>query len=235
VSFLRRTPSYDRARFLARAARASRRGGRRQRRKAISLLREVIAHEPENQELHRKLAALLAADDQTRDAWGSYRKALDDLTRRGFTDQAIGVCREATANLPRVVAAWRALAELELARKRPMDAIRALLEGRAHFRSRALRNSALELLRELRRIDPVHLEGSLDLARLLARGGARPAALAIVEELLAAHPAQAPRLCAARLRIAPNLRHACAWLRALLTPARPRRERAHSGRLARGR
>ena len=233
MPFLRRTPSYDRARFLARASRAARRGGRRQRRKAISLLREVLAREPENQELHRKLAALLAGDGQTRDAWGSYRKALDDLTRRGFTEQAVGVCREATTSLPRVVAAWRALAALELERQRPMDAIRALLEGRAQFRSGAQRNVALELLREVRRIDPLHLDGNLDLARLLARGGARPAALAIVEELLAAHPAQAPRLCAARLRIAPNLRNACGWLRARLTPARPRRERPHSGRPAR--
>lgn len=235
MPFLRRTPTYDRARFLARAARASRRGGRRQRRKAIALIREVLAHEPDNQELHRKLAALLAADGQTREAWTSYRKALDDLARRGFTDQAVGVCREAVRGLPRETVAWRALAALEVARQRPADAIRALLEGRAQFRSRAQREAALELLAEARRIDPAHLEAGVELARLLARSGNRASALAIVEELIRAHPRQLRRLCAVRFRIAPGLRSACRWLRASARSGPSSGVPRHSGRALRSR
>jgi tetratricopeptide (TPR) repeat protein len=233
--FWRRSKSYDRASLLARATRASRRGGRRQRRKAIALLREVLAREPGSQELHRKLAALLAADGQQRAAWAGYRKALDDLEARGFVEQAIGVCREACGGLPREPAAWRALAALELGRGRRIDAVRALLDGRARFRSRAQRPHALELLREARRIDPHHLEAGLDLAKLLSRSDARPAAVKILDELSRAHPGQARRVYAARLRIAPDLRTACAWLRCLGARQAPPRERAHSGRRAHGR
>jgi tetratricopeptide (TPR) repeat protein len=235
LPFLRRTPSYDRARFLARAARASRRGGRRQRRKAIALLREVLAHEPENQELHRKLAALLAADGQTREAWASYRKALDHLIGRGFADQAVGVCREAVRSLPRQASTWRALAALEVERQRPADAICALLEGRAQFRSRSQRAEALELLTEARRIDPRHLEAGIELARLLGRSGNRSSALSILEELMRAHPGQLRRLCAVQFRIAPGLRSACRWLRASPPRAPVRRVAQHSGRAARSR
>lgn len=235
MPFLRRTPSYDRARFLARAARASRRGSRRQRRKAIALIREVLAHEPENQELHRKLAALLAADGQTREAWASYRKALDDLARRGFADQAVGVCREAVCGLPREAVAWRTLASLELARQRPQDAIRALLEGRAQFRSRAQRVQALELLAEARKIDPTHLEAGIEAAKLLARTGNRDSALSILAELIRAHPGQRRKLCGLQFRIAPGLRSACRWLRAGSSDAPPQRGLQHSGRAARSR
>jgi tetratricopeptide (TPR) repeat protein len=235
LPFLRRTPSYDRARFLARAARASRRGGRRQRRKAIALIREVLAHEPDNQELHRKLAALLAADGQSREAWASYRKALEHLLGRGFADQAVGVCREAVRSLPREASTWRALAALEVERQRPADAICALLEGRSQFRSRSQRAQALELLSEARRIDPSHVEAGIELARLLARSGNRASALSILEELIRAHPGQLRRLCAVQFRIAPGLRSACRWLSARRSRGSIRRVPKHSGRAVRSR
>ena len=236
MPFLRKK-AYDRADVLARASRAARRRGRRARRKAIALFREVLSREPGNHDLHRKLAALLARDGQPGKAWASYRHALADLSSRGFADQAIGLCREATGCLPREASVWRELAALQLARGRKADAIEALREGRRHFRSRALRPQALELLREARKIDPLDVEVGLDLARLLARSGGQVPAVAILEELLAAHPAQTRRLCAARFRVAPDLRSACRWLRALTTrnAAVQVRVRAHSGRAVRGR
>jgi tetratricopeptide (TPR) repeat protein len=230
-----RKKTYDRADALARAARAARRRGRRSRRKAIALLRQVLAHEPGNADLQRKLAALLARDGQPDEAWTRYQRALGDLSRRGFTDQAIGLCREAAGCLPREPATWRELAALQVARGRKADAIASLLEGRAHFRARSARPQALELLRAARRIDPLHLEAGVDLARLLARSGARAAALEIAEELLRAHPRQTRRLCALRLRVAPDLRSACRWLRALCARSAPVGVLAHSGRAARSR
>jgi tetratricopeptide (TPR) repeat protein len=234
VPFFGKKP-YDRSDVLARAARAARRRGRRARRKAIALFREVVTREPQNADVQRKLAALLARDGQAAEAWTSYRRALADLSSRGFADQAIGLCREAAGCLPREASAWRELAALQLGRGRKADAIESLLEGRRHFRSRALRPQALELLREARKIDSLHVEAGLDLARLLARSGGRVPAVAILEELIAAHPVQARRLCAARLRIAPDLRSACRWLRVLTAREAPVRVRAHSGRAVRSR
>jgi tetratricopeptide (TPR) repeat protein len=240
MSWFRRRPAYDRASILARAARAARGRSRRSRRKAIELFTSVLRREPANQELRRKLAPLLAADGQSAAAWSSYERAIEDLARRGFVEQAIGVCREAAGALRREPAVWRALAALEVERGRKVDAVRALLEGRAQLRSRHERNRALELLREARRIDPVHLEAGLELARLLARTGRRAEACAILDELIAVHPHQTRRLRAAQLRIAPGLRSACRWLRSLGTGSAgersarlPRWGRAHSGRPAR--
>jgi tetratricopeptide (TPR) repeat protein len=221
---------HDRAALLARAARAARRGSRRARRKAIALVREVLTREPDNADLQRKLAALLARDGELRQAWTTYKRAIDDRVRRGFADQAIGVCREAASGIPREPAVWRELASLQLARGRAPDAVEALLEGSAQLRSRALRPQALELLLEARRIDARHLEANLALARALARSGSRRRAAAIVDELIAFHPGQARRLCAARLQLAPGLRSACGWLAALCAPAAGSAARAHSGR-----
>jgi tetratricopeptide (TPR) repeat protein len=213
---LRRDRPYARDTVLGAAERAARRRGRRQRRKAIGLYREVLAREPDNLQLHRKLAALLAREGQVEEAWSRYRRAADALTRRGFIPQAIGVCREAVAALPREAAAWRTLAELELARDRKADALRALLDGRRRFRSRAQRPQAMELLWAAVRVDPGQLAASLDLARLLTRSGDRARALELLDLTCAARPDRVRRLRAAQLRIAPGWKTLGRWLRALL-------------------
>jgi tetratricopeptide (TPR) repeat protein len=219
VSLLRRKTPFVRTDILEQAARAARKRGRRQRRKAITLYREGLAREPENLDLHRKLAPLLAADGQLDEAWGSYRRAVDALSKRGFVGQAIGVCREAVAALPREVAAWRALAQLELVRGRRADAVKSLLEGRRHCRGRARAREAMELLGEILRVDPSQIDVSLDLASLLARSGDRARALALLDETLAVRPDRARRLRAAQFWIAPGCKTAWRWLRALFGAA----------------
>jgi hypothetical protein len=212
MAWLRRRKPYDRTRILAQAVRARSRGNAR---KAVGLLREVLEHEPRNAELHRRIAPLLAATKQLAEAWSSYRIAVGSLVAAGFLDQAVGVLREAGGCLRRERGVWEALAEVELQRARPIDAHRALLDGRRHFRSRRDRPEAVLLLLRARKLAPHDFAANYDLAGLLARSGARVRAAAILEELVA--NAQGRELRRARSRqlwLAPSPGALWRWVRA---------------------
>ena len=58
------------------------------------------------------------------------------MSKKGFIDQAIGTYREASTHLSRQHRLWLALAELEVKRGRPIDAVNALVDGSRRLRSR---------------------------------------------------------------------------------------------------
>jgi len=176
-----RKRSYDRSRLLDQAMRAA---GRRRHKRAISLYREILAVDPNDLLVHRKIAPLLARTRQPADAWESYRRAAGQLSKQGFVDQAIGVYREACVHLPREHRLWLALADLEVTRRRPVDAVNALLDGSRRLRSRRMWQEALALLQHARKIQPTAFEPGYELACLLARAGARDRAKRILQELL---------------------------------------------------
>jgi len=212
MAWFTREKAYDRARIMAAAAKARR---RRKHQKALELYREVLQKEPENPELHRKVAPLLVATRKEAEAWASYRSAAEGFARQGFVEQAIGVFREATDQLPRQVEAWSGLAGLELERRRPADAHKALLQGRSHFRSRKQRSDAIRLLLQARKLEPGHFETSFDLAGLLARSGARARARRLLDELASwATGANLRRVRARQFGIAPTPATGWRWLRA---------------------
>ncbi len=182
MAFLRRSKPYDRTRVLAEAARARTKG---KAKKVVALLEIVLAHEPSNGDLHRRIAPLFAGVKRRSDAWASYRIAVASLVKAGFVDQAVGVLREAAGNLGRERAVWEELAEAEQQRGRPIDAHKALLEGRARFRSRRDRPDAIRLLLRARKLAPGHFEANFDLACLLGSTGARAPAARILAELAA--------------------------------------------------
>jgi tetratricopeptide (TPR) repeat protein len=175
-----RAKPYDRNRLLAEAARARTNG---KSKKALALLETVLQHEPANADLHRRVAPLRAGAQRMSDAWTSYRIAVASLVKAGFVDQAVGVLREAAGNLGRERAVWEQLADAEAQRGRPIDALEALLEGRARFRSRRDRAEAIRLLLAARKLAPTDFEANFDLAGLLGRTGARAPAARILAEL----------------------------------------------------
>jgi predicted Zn-dependent protease len=180
--FFGRSKPYDRNRVLAEAARARTKG---KPKKALALLETVLEREPSNADLHRRIAPLRAGARRMADAWNSYRIAVASLVNAGFLDQAVGVLREAATNLGRERGVWEQLAEAEEQRGRPIDAHRALMEGRALFRSRRDRPDAIRLLLRARKLAPSHFEANFDLAGLLGSTGAREPASRILIELAA--------------------------------------------------
>jgi len=211
---LLRKKTYDRNRLLRQASRARM---RRRWTKAIALYQEILVREPDNPEILRKVAPLLARAKRDDEAWQTYRKAAERLSSRGFAEQSIGLYREASGYLPREPAVWKALAELEVARGRRADAVSVLLTGRRHFRSSRLRGEALQLLQLARKIDPGNFDVDFDLAALLANSGARPRARKLLEELAARSRARQLRRVRARLFVLfPSPRSAWGWVSSLV-------------------
>jgi tetratricopeptide (TPR) repeat protein len=212
-----RDPRYDRSRLLEEAARAA--AGRRAA-KAIALYRWVLAMEPNNADVHLKLAPLLARRGERFDAWQSFQSAARAFLRHGQPDRALAIYRQAAAALPREMRAWQAIARLQHRAGRPREAIDALLEGSRGQRRGRLRPQAIHLLRLAREIDPWHFDSVCELAQLLAKSQQREEARILLRGL--AHRcggAHLRRVRAAQLRIAPTPAQLWLWLRAALLPA----------------
>jgi tetratricopeptide (TPR) repeat protein len=214
VKWLTGKKPYDRSRLLEDAAQARKKG---KRQKAISLYREVLAKERDNPDLHRRIAPLLAETKQYAEAWASYRRAADAFVKKGFVEQALGVLREASVHLPREPEVWVAISDLEIGRRRPVDAHKVLLEGRRNFRSRSDRSQAVLLLLRARKIKPRDFATNFDLAGLFAKAGARRRARRILEEVAAwTRGPQLRRVRARQFALAPTPGTAWRWLRALV-------------------
>lgn len=208
-----RDKSYDREALLQRAADALRRG---RRDKALGLYERVLANEPQNPELQRRAAPLLASAGRTKDALACYRGAAEALAKRGFLDHAVGVYRDAAPRLPRQREVWERLADFELERGRRPDAQLALLEGARHLGRRRERFDAVRLLRRAYRIDPRHVDTGIAFARGLARAGNRRGALTVLGEMGAwARGRSLRRIRTRQLLIAPGPRSAWRWLASL--------------------
>jgi tetratricopeptide (TPR) repeat protein len=205
---------YDRNRLLAKAVRARKKG---RRKKAIALYREVLAVEPENDDLHRRIAPLLAETKQPDAAWTSYQRAVDGLAKKGFLDHVVGVLREASALLPKQVALWDALSNFELERRGAADAAEVLLEARRHFRSQRERDVAISFLLRARRLVPHSFAVNFELAKTFRKAGAPKRARGILKELASRSGGrQLRRVRGQQLRMSPTPFAAWRWLRAAI-------------------
>jgi thioredoxin-like negative regulator of GroEL len=207
-----RSRGYDRARLLESASRALQRG---RRRKALSLYSRVLEQEPDNPDLQRRVAPLLARSGRVEDALASYRIAAGAMARKGFLDHAVGVYREATQRLPRQREVWDALADFELRRGKPADAHRRLLDGARHFRGRRLRADAVKLLLRARKLEPRHADTGFALARALVKAGARREAASLLANMAVwTRGRERRRVRTRQLLLTPGPGTAWRWIRA---------------------
>ena len=214
---VRRAPpprAYDRRRVLEKAGRARQRG---KYKKAIELYEKVLADEPQNFDIHRKLGPLYAEIRQREESLNHFGRAVRELTARGFPDKAVGLCREAVGYYPTDPRIWEAIADLHLNRQRRADAFAALIEGRAHMRGRKLRGAAIRLLKRACVIEPEAVDPQIDLAKLLARSRQLHAACALLDRLAGrTQGAKRRAVLGARFRIAPSPGSFIRWARASL-------------------
>ncbi len=210
-----RKKSYSRSEWLEQASRAQAKG---KTKKAAALYQELLAAEPEDTDVHRKAAPVLASAKLYDEGWKSFRVAARALVDAGFLDKAVGVYREATHYMPRQVEIWLAIADVEAERGRPRDAAMVLIEGRRHFRSRKQRPEAIQLLSRVRKLDPSQFEAGLDLARLWRKTGNRNAARRLLAEMCfrARDRHRVRRIRATELRLSPTPAALYRWLRAIL-------------------
>jgi tetratricopeptide (TPR) repeat protein len=205
---------YDRSTSMSRAAKAEARG---KRKKAIAEYRKVLAQEPDNAVILVKLAGLLAKTKQPEEARLRFLAAAEGYEKEAFDDKAVAVYRQAVSHLPKRVELWERLAQLDVKRERPPEAIRDLLDGASHFRKRKERQSAIRLLRLAVKIEPFQFEATLRLAGLLAKSGARPEARKLYAGLCEKNRAKRLRkIRAAMFRMSPTPAAGWRWLRAAL-------------------
>lgn len=175
------TTHYDRTELLSQAARARARG---RRKRAIVLYRRVLENEPDNEVLHKRVAQLLAQSRRMNEALEHYRKAADELVRRGFEEHAIAVYRESLHFEPRVTWVWSRVAKLEANRGCVVDAVETLRKGARCFRSRKERRRAVTLLEQAHQLDPGSVDAALDLAQQFAKDRRYGRALDVLEEVV---------------------------------------------------
>lgn len=213
MSSIGRRAPYDRKRILAAAVKARRKG---RRKKALDLYQRVLQWEPHNHDIHRRIAPLLAQTRQPEDALKSFQLAAAGLADQGFSEQAIGVYKEAARYLPLQVDVWEAIANLQVALRRRHDAVKTLLEGRKHFRGRKRRSEAIRLLVGARKVNPDDYDATLELARTIGRSN-RAKATRLFEHVAArCSGRKLRRVRGAHFRVTPTPRMAGRWLRALL-------------------
>lgn len=206
--------SYDRSRLIEAISAAEAKG---KFKRALALYQKILEVEPKNPDLHRRVAPLLARAKRPAEAWSSFRLAADALAGEGRLEKALGLYREAAHYLPREVDVWLAIADLHVERERPAEAVKALLEGRSHFRARRWRPQAVRLLSRLRGIEPGRVDVGLDLARLLRKTGNRIGAKRILRELPRyCHRGQLRAVRAAELRLSPTPAALGRWMKAAL-------------------
>jgi tetratricopeptide (TPR) repeat protein len=203
---------YDRDEILKAAEKAERKGDRA---RAVAEYEKVLRWEPQNLPLHQKVAVLLAESGRDAEAWSRFVSAAEGYVKDGFQDKAAAVYTQASGYLKTKVDLWLALADLHVRRGRRADGVKACLDGRRSFRKLNQQHQASQLLRKALEIEPFHLEGTLDLARLRRRTGGREEARRLLHGVAVRNQGPAlRRIRAAQVRLSPTPAALWRWLRA---------------------
>ncbi len=177
--FSRRIP-YDRKKLLRDAESAVE---KRRWRSAVRSYGLILAAEPNNAEIHYRIAPELARIGHHFEAWESFQIAAHSPEIAESSARSVALYKTATELMPRCVEAWRELSRALMRHQRPDAALRALHEGRQHFKSRLKRAEAIAILRDTQQLDPWKSDVVLDLCRLLGRRSRSAEALFLLDEL----------------------------------------------------
>ena len=187
--------------------------GRGRVRKAIKGYEKILAQDAKDWQVHARVAPLYAK----RALWDKSRKSFDaaasGFLEQGFSDKAIAVWTLAAETFPEWTDYRERIANEQVRAGRRADAVNTLMTGRTQLRKARQRPLAILLLRQVIMLSPLHLEASLDLARLLAKEGERREAHKVLQNLTPhLRGRQLRRLRATQLRISPSLRNFWIWL-----------------------
>ncbi|MCC6811150.1 MAG: hypothetical protein IT381_27215 [Deltaproteobacteria bacterium] len=211
---LRKKTHYNRRAILDAARHAGTRGSLRA---AVGHYREVLQVEPDNADLHAKVAPLLLKSGDERGAWDSYIYAGRAYLKDGYDQKALSLFRQTARHFPASARVWDQIADIHLSRGRNKDAANALFEGSAHFRSQRVIELGLRLIYRAFQLQPYRPDISLEYARMLATSGRFPQARRLLRELRAeADRALRRRIAWAEMRLFPGWGTFASFLRETL-------------------
>ncbi len=201
---------YNRTSTLAAAERAR---GRGRVRKAIAGYSKILQNEPNDYQVHARLAPLLAKVRRWEDSRKSFHAAGDGFLAAGFADKAVAVWTMAAQHFPEDVPYWERIANELVKRGHKADAVRTLMQGRHQLRLHFQRPLAIQLLEQVLVLDPSHFDATLDLVRLLRLEGQKPKAQKLLSDLSReVKGLKLRRIRAAQFRLSPGFHTFLAWL-----------------------
>jgi hypothetical protein len=206
--FWRRKP-YDRSVTLEAADKAR---GRGRIRKAIAGYTLILKDNADDYQVHARIAPLLARRQRWTEARTSFNSAAAGFLKAGFAEKAIAVWTLAAQHFPEETEFPERIANEQVKRGRKADAVNALLDGRNRLRARRQRPIAILLLRQVLMLQPLHIEATLDLAKLLVKEDGRKEALKLLRDLrFHVSGRNLRRLRASQFWIEPGWRSALDW------------------------
>jgi hypothetical protein len=175
---------------------------------------QVLDVEPDNADLHVKVAPLLMQSGDERGAWESYTFAARAYLRVGYDQKALAVFRLAARHFPRSVTIWEDIATIHETRGRRRDAVNALFEGAAQFRSDTVIETGIRLMLRAFNLEPYQPDVTLRFAEMLVQSGRVPQARSMLSDLR--KRADRPlllRISWTELKLFPAWNTLTAWLR----------------------
>jgi len=204
-------PQLDRTEVLASADKLRLKG---KYKKAVVEYRRLIAQDASDADAHSRVAQLLVKLRRRDDALKSFRAAAEGFVARGFVDRAMAMYAQAAAAFPEEPFLWEQLARLNHERGCRADGIKALITGASHLGKRN-RAEAARLLVQALAYEPLHIDATVALCRVLKKDGRKPEAKKLLEELAKEirGPARA-RLRGAEFKLFPGFGSFFRWVRA---------------------
>lgn len=165
-----KTPAFDRREIAARASEAR---GKGKRKRAVELYREILEHDPDDHEVHGKVAQLLAESGDLAAAAASFRAGAEGYHRKGFTDRAIALLKQGVTHVPTDADSWIRISEMYVVREKKKDAQKTLADARVMFKRRADLPGAARILDAHLLLEPTAIDVAIDRARIARRLGQR--------------------------------------------------------------
>lgn len=203
--------TFDRRAVAAKAAEAR---GKGKRKRAVELYREILEHDPEDHEVHGKIAQLLAEGGDLTAASVSFRAGAEGYHKKGFTDRAIALLKQGTTYLPTDAELWLRISEMYVGREKKKDAEKTLSDARPMFKRKADLRGAARILDAHLALEPRALDVAIDRAQVAKRLRDRDHGVALLTGLLAgASDAERKKLRKALFSLQPSLGSWWRWVR----------------------
>ncbi len=162
--------SYDRSEIFRKAEEYRLRG---RIRKAIREYERVLAVDPQDIEVHSRVAPLYIKAGRKGPAKASLWRTIAYYEKLGFADKSIAMLRLALTVDPGDLSAYLRLADLHLDKAHTVDALKVLEEARRAFRSRRFLRQATAVENKILTFAPDDFRAQVSLVRLLWRAGKR--------------------------------------------------------------
>lgn len=168
MGLFRAVPAYDRREILREAERHRSRG---RIRKAIRDYEKVLAIDPNDVEVHGKVAPLYIRTGRKDKAKASLRRVIVWYEKQGFVDKAIGMLRVALKIDRRDLGARLHLADLYVGKALTASALKLLERARRTFRGKRYLEEALAVEEKILTIAPDDFRAQVSRTRLLVKAG----------------------------------------------------------------